>query len=182
MKLILIRHCQSQGPAPEAGLTEQGVLDSWVLVGHLEALGVDAVYASPYARAAATVTPFVVAGEADIRFDARLRERAVRHIDDRADWLAHIRRSIDDPAYKLPGEESFAEAAARGCTALADIAAAGHARPAIASHGQLLTAVLRASNPAFGFEQWQAMRMPHLFEADWRDGRLADVRSLSGFT
>lgn len=180
MRLILVRHCQSEGPAPDATLTPQGVLDSWTLVGRLEALGVDAVYSSPYARAAATVMPFVVAAEADIRFDARLRERAVRHIDGFEAWLEHMRRGFADPRYRLDGEECFADAAARGCAALAEIAGAGHRLPAIASHGQLISAILHTADPGFGFDQWRALAMPHLIEAEHDGERLVSFRSLSG--
>lgn len=178
MKLILVRHCQSQGPAPEAGLTDEGVLDSWRLVGVLEALGVDAVYSSPYARAAATVMPFVVAGESDVAFDARLRERAVRHIDGYEDWLAHVRRGFEEWTYALDGEESFASAAARGSAAIAEIAQAGHRLPALASHGQLISSVLRAADPRFGFDEWRALQMPDLVEVEHDGARIVAWRVL----
>ncbi len=48
--------------------------------------------------------------------------------------------------------------------AITDIAAAGDRLPLAASHGNLISAVLRAADPAFGFEAWRALRNPDLFE------------------
>lgn len=175
MRLLLIRHCQSMGPAPDAALTPEGVLDAWALVGRLEHMGVDAVYSSPYARALGTITPFVVAGEADLAIEPRLRERAVQMFADRTAWLAHIRRAFAEPHYKLDGEESMAEAAARGLSALAEIAAAGHRLPALVSHGQVMSAVLSAAPGGFGYDGWTALANPDLVFVDWRAGGIAAI-------
>jgi 2,3-bisphosphoglycerate-dependent phosphoglycerate mutase len=163
-KLILIRHCESSGQAPDAPLTEAGMRAAHVLAERLAALGPDAVYTSPYLRARSTVEPFAERAGLPIIEDARLRERvlAATPLDD---WLEHIRRSYDDADHRAgEGGETLREITARGCGALADVAAAGHRLPIVASHGNLISAMLRAADPAFGFEDWRALRNPDLFE------------------
>lgn len=178
MPLLLIRHAQSQGPAPEMGLTPAGERAALALARPLKELGVDAVYASPYVRAVSTVAPLAAVLGAQIRIDARLRERDVVTFDEPGAFLPHVKRGLEDPAFKLEGEESFAEVGARMSAAVAEIAAAGHALPALASHGQALTSLLRLSDPRFGYAQWQALKNPHVILADWRGGKLASFRHI----
>src|SRR5580704_5938865 len=56
-------------------------------------------------------------------------------------------------------------------SALTDIAAAGHRLPAVSSHRNLIASVLRSMDTAFGFEQWQDLRTPDLFEVELDAGR-----------
>ena len=136
----------------------------------LHELAADAVYSSPYERAQATVRPFANSAGFSIGLDDRLRERvhSDRELEDR---LAHIRRSFAEPDYRAPGGESLNQTMQRALTALADIAAAGHRLPAVASHRNLTASVLRSMNPAFGLEQWLDLRTPDLFEVELDAGR-----------
>jgi 2,3-bisphosphoglycerate-dependent phosphoglycerate mutase len=170
-RLILIRHCESSGQAPHAALTEAGTRAAHTLAGRLVPLAPDAIYSSPYARAVATVRPFAEQAGLPIREDQRLHERilAAAPLDD---WLDHIRRSYEDIDHRAgEGGETLREITARGCSALADIAAAGHRLPIAASHGNLISAILRAADPAFGFDDWRALRNPDLFEITIAEGR-----------
>jgi len=178
MPLLLIRHAQSNGPAAESALTPEGERAALALAAPLRKLGVDAVYASPYVRAVATAAPLASVLGAQIRIDARLRERDVTFFDAQDDFLAHVARGLDDPSFKLAEEESFAEVGARALAAVADIASAGHALPAVATHGQALTAILRSGDPRFGFREWRALKTPHVILADWRGGKLAGFRHI----
>jgi len=165
-RLLLIRHCESSGQAPGAPLTEAGTRAAHELADRLAALAPDAVYSSPYLRAWSTVAPFAERAGLPIVEEARLHERvlAATPLDD---WLEHIRRSYDDVDHRAgQGGETLREITARGCGALADIAAAGHRLPIAASHGNLISAILRAADPTFGFEDWRALRNPDLFEVE----------------
>jgi 2,3-bisphosphoglycerate-dependent phosphoglycerate mutase len=162
MQLLLIRHCAAAGQAAEAPLSETGVNDALRLADNLATSGIDALYSSPFTRAVTTLQPLADRlGLAIIR-DDRLQERRLSTFD-RADWLEHLQQSFADPAYRLEGGESLAEAQSRGLAALADIASAGHNRPAVASHGNLIAAVLCAIDPAFGFAGWRSMTNPDIF-------------------
>lgn len=175
--LLLIRHCESVGgPAADAPLSAKGQADALALAAPLKALGIDAVYASPYARAVATVAPTAAACGLDLRIDARLRERDVRFIADRDAFHAHVAAGMADRTFKLAEEESFAETAARGLAALTDIAAAGHRLPAIASHGQAITAILSHADRRFGAANWREMANPHVFFVDFSNGGVAGYR------
>jgi 2,3-bisphosphoglycerate-dependent phosphoglycerate mutase len=72
----------------------------------------------------------------------------------------------------LPAGKSLNTVRSRGLAALCDIAERGHHLPIAASHGNLISAVLRAADPSFGFEQWRALRNPELFELRFSRGRL----------
>jgi len=169
-KLLLIRHCQSTGTHPDAPLSGAGARAAEALVSRLQGLAADAVYSSPYARAQATVRPFAISAGLSVGLDDRLRERVLsdRELEDRWD---HVRRSFAEPDYRAPGGESLNQTAHRAIAALADIAAAGHRLPAVASHRTLTAAVLRSMDPAFGFERLLDLRSPDLFEVELDAGR-----------
>jgi 2,3-bisphosphoglycerate-dependent phosphoglycerate mutase len=169
-KLLLIRHCQSTGRHPDAPLSEAGAKAAGALITRLHDLAPDAVYSSPYERAHATVRPFAISAGLSVALDDRLRERVLsdRDLDDRLD---HIRRSFAEPDYRAPGGESLNQTKQRAIAALTDIAAAGHRLPAVSSHRNLIASVLRSMDTAFGFEQWQDLRTPDLFEIELDAGR-----------
>ena len=169
-KLLLIRHCQSTGTHPDAPLSEAGAKAAGALVTRLKDLAADAVYSSPYERAQATVRPFAISAGLSVGLDDRLRERVLsdRDLEDRLD---HVRRSFAEPDYHAPGGESLNQTMQRAIAALADIVAAGHRLPAVASHRSLIASVLWSMDTAFGFEQWQGMRTPDLFEVELDAGR-----------
>jgi 2,3-bisphosphoglycerate-dependent phosphoglycerate mutase len=169
-KLLLIRHCRATAQHPDAPLTATGIKAAEALVARLQDLSPNAVYSSPYERALATVRPFAVLANLPVRLDDRLRERVLSD-HDLEDWLDHIRRSFAEPNYRAPGGESLSEAQSRAVAALADIAAAGHRLPAVASHGNLIASVLRAMDATFGFAQWRGLRNPDLFEVELDAGQ-----------
>jgi 2,3-bisphosphoglycerate-dependent phosphoglycerate mutase len=175
--LILIRHCASLGQEPAAELSLSGVEAAAELAETLLSVSPDAVYSSPYRRAVATVAPFAERAGLPILLDDRLKERvlAERDLDD---WLDHVRRSFDDWKHAAPGGESLAVVRDRALAALTEIAAAGHRLPIVASHGNLISAVLRASDPSFGFDQWRSLRNPELFELSFRQASLTSWRRL----
>jgi 2,3-bisphosphoglycerate-dependent phosphoglycerate mutase len=164
-RLILIRHCQSTAQHPPAPLTQAGARAAEALAERLAELAPDAVYSSPYERAHATVRPFARRAGLPVTLDERLRERLLSD-QDRDDWLDHIQRSFDDFDHRAPGGETMRETQTRALAALAEIAGAGHRLPAVASHGGLISSVLRAMDPAFGFEGWRGLRNPDLFDVE----------------
>ncbi len=155
-RLILIRHCESTGQKPDAALSQAGEVQALALVDRLATLTPDAIYSSPYRRAVATVSPFAERVGLRIREDARLRERELS-LEPLDDWLDHIRRSYDDIDHRAAsGGESLRDAQTRALAALADIAGAHHRLPLVASHGNLISAILRTADPGFGFDGWRA--------------------------
>jgi 2,3-bisphosphoglycerate-dependent phosphoglycerate mutase len=172
-RLILIRHCESTGQQPGDGLSEAGEVQALALVDRLAALDPDAIYLSPYRRATATVRPFAECVGLCICQDERLRERELSP-EPLDDWLDRICRSYDDVDHRAaPGGESLRDAQTRALAALADIAAAHHRLPVVASHGNLISTILRTADPGFGFDGWRDLRNPDLFELSLAEGRPA---------
>ncbi len=169
-KLLLIRHCQTNGTHPDVPLTEAGAKAAEALGRRLHELAVDALYSSPYERAQATLRPFATSAGLPVALDERLRERVLsdRELEDRWD---HVRRSFADADYRAPGGESLNQTSERAIAALADIAAAGHRLPAVSSHRNLVASVLRSMDAAFGFQQLLELRTPDLFEVELDGGR-----------
>lgn len=169
-KLLLIRHCQAIGTHPDVPLSEAGARAAEALAARLHELAADAVYSSPYERAQATVRPFAISAGLPIGLDDRLRERVLsdRELENRWD---HVRRSFADPDYRAPGGESLNQTMQRATAALADVAAAGHRLPVVASHRNLTASVLRSIDAAFGFEQLLELRTPDLFEIELEAGQ-----------
>ena len=176
-RLILIRHCASTGQWPDAPLTEAGAAAAEALAERLAGLDPDAVYSSPYRRALSTLAPFAALAGLPMTVDARLKERVLadRDLDD---WLDEIRRSFEDPDRRASGGESLNDSQARALDALGEIAGRGHRLPVVASHGGVISAVLRAADPTFGFEDWRGLKNPDLFELSLPGGRLAGWRRL----
>lgn len=169
-QVLLLRHCQSSGQAPDAPLTSNGAQAAVALAGRLRDLGVDAVYSSPFVRARQTLAPFASRQGLSLTIDDRLAERRLS-ASPLADWLDHIRRSFDDPDYAAPGGESLHQAQRRGLAAVTEIARGGHRLAAVATHGNLLSSILRCVDASFGFDDWQNLSNPDLFEITVDGGR-----------
>jgi 2,3-bisphosphoglycerate-dependent phosphoglycerate mutase len=81
-RLLLIRHCESSGQAPNAALTPRGMeqaneLARWLQLSHL----IDHVISSPYLRALQTIEPFAAVAGLSVEQDARLAERRNVYIE-----------------------------------------------------------------------------------------------------
>jgi len=178
--LILIRHAQSSGQSPDAGLTDHGLQQATALADFLMPLGIDGLFSSPYQRAPATVTPFSERSGIPLTVLPDLHERVLtpEPVDD---WLDHIARSFVEKSYKLMGGESLLETSMRGQNALHAISKSGGNLPAAASHGNLIASILNSIDPDFGFDQWRKMLNPDVFEVKLQDGLPIDYRRMDGF-
>ncbi len=179
-RLLLVRHCESAGPQPQAPLTERGRDQAIRLAGLLADHPIDALVSSPFRRARDTIAPFASASGLAVTIDARLAERRMSAAPDVA-WRETLRRSFADPDFHLPGAESARETVTRGRAAIDELLASGHRLPAASSHGQLVGLVLHSFDARFGFTDWESMTTPDLFLLDsdgarvrfervWRDG------------
>lgn len=176
--ILLIRHCLSTGQAPDAPLAEEGREAAVALAETLTELGVTALYSSPYLRATQTLAPFSERAGLPVTVDQRLRERTLASVD-LPNWREHIARSFVDRDYRAPGGESFNDVASRARTALSVIAAADHALPAAATHGNFLSALLHLVDPAFGYDDWLALRNPDLFAVQFSCDTILSMRRIS---
>ena len=63
----------------------------------------------------------------------------------------------------MEGGEPLNDTQRRALRGLRKIAQSDFERPIVAAHGNLIAAVLGAIDLDFGFEQWRAMKNPHLY-------------------
>ena len=172
--VLLIRHAQSAPSAdiPESDwpLSDAGVRQAEQLAHNLEDRPVNAIYASPYLRAGATVAPLARRRGLEVEVARGLRERLLAH-GKLEGWLEHLQRSWADRDYKLPGGESSRDCQRRMIASLSAIAARHPgASIVVCSHGNALSLFLNSIEPAFGFENWRAMTNPALYHLEYHDG------------
>ncbi len=166
--LLLIRHCQASGQAPEAPLTARGWEQAQKLALFLAALPVDQIVSSTYVRAQQTITPFATRTALPVRLDERLIERrlAPAPVDN---WREVIRDSFADLNLRLPGGESGHEVRHRGWAALHALWAHTTSLGIAVTHGALLSLILNSLDPAFGYNQWEALSNPDIFRLQQDD-------------
>lgn len=114
-----------------------------------------------------------------IKEDARLREREQADIPDPDEFFNHMRRSFADLDHRTPGDESLREAGSRALAALVEIALSGHNLPVVASHGNVISAVIRGIDASFGFDHWSALKMPDAIRLAFEDAQLISYQPLT---
>lgn len=158
MILYCVRHGESvyniegrlQGQS-NPRLSPLGQRQAEALADALGELPIDAIYASPLARAFDTAQPTARRLNLPISCDERLMEinlgifqgltpgeAGLAHPREAASWAAH------DPDYRLPGGESRRELMHRASAAFNAIRQAAQRHVLVVSHGGLLAAVLKA--------------------------------------
>ena len=174
--IYLVRHAQSAPsddlPEPEWPLSDTGRDQAEALVPALRRFRLDALYASPYPRARATIEPLANALGLPIEEIHDLRERKLSSEPLRDGWLDALTRVWRDPDLALEGGESNRACRHRVVTAV-DALAKRHPGDSIAaaSHGNAIALFLESIDAGFGMDEWRAMRNPDVFRIVYRDGR-----------
>jgi 2,3-bisphosphoglycerate-dependent phosphoglycerate mutase len=151
----------------ERPLTEDGLRDADELALELDPYHFSAVYSSPYLRSVQTVRPTAARRFLEVQPLDDLRERRLAPVlrDDWQDILAH---GWTDPDWAAPGGESGREAQLRGMRVL-DLLRARHSlggRVLAGSHGNLISLMLQALEPAVDHAFHRAMPMPAVFQLE----------------
>jgi 2,3-bisphosphoglycerate-dependent phosphoglycerate mutase len=175
---LLVRHCASVGPAPNAPLTPEGHVQSLALAERLAAHPIDHIVSSPYRRARATITPLATRAGLQVHVDERLIERRISR-EPVSNWREAVQRAFVDPEHSLPGGESATEVLSRALAAISAVLAAGHRLPVVVSHGQLLSLVLNSIDAGFGYQEWESLENPDIFLLEVNGARLAAFSRLS---
>jgi 2,3-bisphosphoglycerate-dependent phosphoglycerate mutase len=174
-RALLVRHCESTGPPPESPLTARGEAQAVALAERLSAHPIDHLVSSPYLRARATIAPFAKRTGFPVHIDARLAERRLS-AGPIEGWREAVRRSFEDPTYRLPGGEAGAETLARGSAAIQEVLGAGHRLPVLVSHGQLLSLFLHSIDAGFGYSEWESLANPEVILLETRANGFAFER------
>jgi 2,3-bisphosphoglycerate-dependent phosphoglycerate mutase len=152
-------------------LTAAGMAAARTLAASLTEEPIAAVYSSPYPRALQTAKPIAELHRLRVVIADDLRERLLSP-HPLADWYVEARRTWDDFDYAPPGGESSHTAESRAVGALSELAERHpHETIAAVSHGNLIALALHAHDPTVGFELWDAMPMPVVYEIEVESGR-----------
>ena len=174
-RLLLVRHCQSSGQAPDAELTELGLEQARTLADFLVGRGVDMIVTSAYRRAQQSIAPFAATTGLAVHTDHRLNERTLsdRPIEN---WRELIRDSFDDIDLRASGGESAREVLERAWAGLTSILDGGFRLPLVVTHGNLMSLVFRSLDPSFGYTQWENLTNPDAYLVERREGQASFER------
>ena len=167
--ILLIRHAQSAPSAdvaePDWPLSDLGESQAETLVSHLSDHPIDAIYASPYQRARATVTPLASERGHTVGIQDDLRERTLAD-GPLPDWRDQLARTWADFDYRLPGGESSRQCQQRVVPCLTALAESHRGESiVVCSHGNAIALFLNSIDAGFGFDAWSAMPNPALYHA-----------------
>lgn len=170
--LYLVRHASSAPadniPEAEWPLSAEGERRALALSSALAGLGIERVFSSPYRRAIATVAPFATQAGLEIEILPGLRERKLTAAMT-PEWPEIVKRAWADLDFAPPGCESGRACLARIKQCLDGLAVTNSGRTILAcSHGNAIGLFLRTMDPSFGYDEWRAMRNPHLLRIDYR--------------
>ncbi|TJY43951.1 histidine phosphatase family protein [Cohnella pontilimi] len=176
-RIFLVRHCAAAGQQPDAPLSEEGVRQSKKMAELLRKFDVEYIVSSPYKRAIESVRPLSEITGVDTAIDHRLRERVLssKPLDD---WMDCLKKSFEDLDMKYEGGESSREAMSRGIQVIEDSIARPEQSIVVASHGGLLSLMIKHFNPNFGFQEWRQLTNPDVFLLKWEDSGLPSVERL----
>ena len=161
-RVLLVRHCETSGQAPEAPLTAAGAAQALRLAERLSSFPIDHLVCSPYLRALATIRPFADRAGLDVQIDERLAEHRLSP-EPMERWRDVVRRSFEEPDFAVPRGESARQTLVRGWAAIESVLDGAHQLPLVVSHGHLLGLVLHSVDPAFGYAGWASLRNPDVY-------------------
>jgi 2,3-bisphosphoglycerate-dependent phosphoglycerate mutase len=188
LDVLLVRHAE---PVPvgtpgtgddERPLTEAGSAAAAELAVELDGYEISAIYCSPYARAVATVQPLAERRNLPIQILDDLRERRLS-LEPHDAWQETLRRAWTDADFALPGGESGRDAQRRA-VGLLDLLRARHpdgGRLVLGSHGNLISLILHALEPAVDYAFHIGMPTPAIYRLT-HDGLRWRVMGGHGFT
>jgi len=170
LDVLLVRHAEpipvgSEGIADDdRPLTEAGRAAAAELATELDEYQVTAVYSSPYARSLETVSPIARRRGLEVQLLADLRERrlSAQPMDD---WRTVLERAWTDADFAPPGGEP-GRSAQRRAVGILDLLRSRHpdgGRLVLGSHGNLISLMLHALEPAVDFAFHMAMPTPAVY-------------------
>jgi len=166
--IFLIRHCQAEGQAPEASLTEKGKQQAIQLAACLDTFPIDYIVSSPYTRAYDTIQPLARRKSLPVHIHQDLQERVLSQAN-LPDWLDKLKLTFDDLDLCYPGGESSLDAMKRGVDVIHKTLQSQAQQIAIVSHGNLISLLLKYYDEKIHFEHWQALSNPDVYQLAFDD-------------
>ncbi|OZM58082.1 histidine phosphatase family protein [Lottiidibacillus patelloidae] len=174
-EIYIVRHCAAEGQPADANLTDIGMKQAKKLADYFVDKNVGRIFSSPYVRAIQSVKPLASMKGIEIEVDERLAERTLS-TENLADWMEKLRETYVNLQLKLPGGESSSEAMERAVAVIEDIKI--NETTLIASHGNLISLLLKYYDPAFGFTEWKELSNPDVFLLKITEGNEGDFERI----
>ncbi|MBD1371870.1 histidine phosphatase family protein [Hazenella sp. IB182357] len=172
--IYLIRHCQAEGQAADAPLTPTGEVQAEALGDFLAQFPIDTIVSSPYRRAVQSVEPLAKRLSQPIHIEPLFQERVLSDTS-LPDWKLQLEQSFIDLDLRLVGGESSRDAMERGIKALEGMKKRGGQHVVVVTHGNLLTLLLKSFDERFGFNEWEQMANPDVFQVDVGRGEVMQL-------
>ena len=177
-KIFFVRHAQPEYNHADdrtRPLTEEGLVDTKIVVETLKDKEIDAFYCSPYKRSIDTIQGVADYYGMNIKTDERFRER-----EKGADGNNHgmFRKRWEDHDYHEYGGESIRMVQERNIEALNDILKNNIGKNiVIGTHGTALSTIMNYYDSAFGCEDFLRIVdwMPYIVEMDFEGQKLIKI-------
>ncbi|MFX0563385.1 histidine phosphatase family protein [Bacillus pumilus] len=158
----IVRHCQANGQSEDASLTPQGIAQSHELAQFFSGIHLNQIISSPYKRAIQTTEPLAHVKQLEIQIDQRLSERVLssKPMDD---WYEKLKLSFSDLHMTCEGGESSQEAMNRIVEALYEQINLGKDHTLFATHGNIMSLLLKHADPTIGIKEWDQLSNPDVY-------------------
>lgn len=159
--VYVVNHGESEGFAAHDGLTAEGILHAEELGGFLEQFPIERVITSSLMRARQTASAIGDKLGIHIEEDSRLAERQMssQRFDD---WLLKVEDTFLDLNLSYEDGETSNEAMQRVCEVVEELPDGSHA--VIVTHSLLLVLLMRCFNERIGFDDWQNVQHPDVYQ------------------
>lgn len=158
-------------------LSLKGLQDRLLVGKLLKGIAVDAIFSSPYQRSVDTVVPIALERGLPIETVEDFRERKVDNgwIED---FTSFCKKQWSDFDYRLSDGESLGQVQKRNIAALHTVLDSYAGKTiVIGTHGTALSTIINHYDPAFGYEQFEAIRkrMPWVVKFTFEKKRLNNI-------
>ncbi|MGG4108138.1 histidine phosphatase family protein [Paenibacillus lautus] len=173
--VIIVRHCKAEGQAVDAPLTVQGIKQALELAEFLSDKGIDHIVSSPYRRACDTIKPLANLIGVEVVMDERLTERVLSGCNEPA-WREMLRQTYDDLDLCYEGGESSRTAMHRAVRVVEEVLQNSSQNAVIVSHGNLISLLLKYYDNRIGFDEWEALTNPDVYQLNFHSDVLVIQR------
>ncbi|NEW04649.1 histidine phosphatase family protein [Paenibacillus sp. SYP-B3998] len=166
MNIYIVRHCKAEGQSPEANLTQDGQNQAEKLAEFLLGKNIDGIISSPFARAYQSIYPFAMKSEIKLITDNRLSERILSD-ENHQNWREMLRNTFIDFELRYDGGESSNGATNRILAVIRDLKNSGLNNVVLVTHGNLMSLLLKHYDNRYGFEAWEALTNPDVYQLNF---------------
>lgn len=175
--VYVVRHCKADGQEPDAKLTEIGIQQAEKLAEFLLDKDIDMIISSPFERAYRTIAPLAEQIGREAILDDRLAERILSS-KNHPDWRDMLRKTYDDLDICYEGGESSNTAMSRAIAVVMQALSSENKNIVLVSHGNLISLLLKHFDVRVGYEEWEALTNPDVFQLTFSADEKPNIRRI----